>query len=205
MPEPRPLPDDLAGRPFDRAALVERRRSKGRATRKDLVHPLHGVHSSVAPTTLLERCRAYAVRMRPGRSFCHATAAQLRGMPLPVRLQQSDPLHVAAVRPASPPRTRGVIGHRLSLPPVVQDLDGLVVCAPSEAWVQLGDELDLDELVEIADHLLTVSPLDPGASAADSIRNAAGRRRRDEVSHSAADSHPLARQVPAANPRYVTE
>jgi hypothetical protein len=70
------------------------------------------------------------------------------------------PLHVAAVRPASPPRTVGVVPHRLSRQPVLQLVDGLPVCAPTEAWVQLGDDLTLDEAIAIADHLLTVSPLD---------------------------------------------
>lgn len=161
MTRPQPLPDDIGDRPFDRAALLANRRSKGRSTRKDLVHPFHGVHATAAPDGLLELCRAYAVRMRPGQSFCHTTAALLHGLPLPSRLEGPSPLHVAAVRPASPPRTRGVIGHRLTAAPVLQPLDGLPVCAPTEAWVQLALDLTLDELIEVADHLLTVSPLLP--------------------------------------------
>ena len=178
MTKPQPLPDDLTDQPFDRAALLERRQSKGRATRKDLMHPFHGVHSAVAPATLLDHCRAYAVRMRAGQSFCHATAAQLHGLPLPRWLQAPLPLHVAAVRPASPPRTRGVIGHRLSTAPVLHPVEGLPVCAPSEAWVQLADDLDLDELIEIADHLLTVSPLPVDATRALLERRIAAVQRR---------------------------
>lgn len=142
------------------------------------MHPFHGVHAAAAPTTLIDLCHAYAVRMRTGQSFCHATAAQLHGMPLPARLQQLVPVHVAAVRPASPPRTRGVVGHRLSAQPVLQTIGGLVVCVPSEAWVQLADDLDLDELVEVADHLLTVSPLGPDATRALLRRRIEAVRRR---------------------------
>ncbi|TDS77537.1 hypothetical protein [Amnibacterium kyonggiense] len=157
---PRPLPDDLQGRPFDRAALDAARVTQGRTRRRDIENPYHGVHTSRTPTTLLEHCHAYAVRLRPGQSFSHVTAALLHREPLPRRLETELPLHVAAVRPASPPRTRGVVPHRLSRAPALQPVDGLPVCAPTEAWAQLGDVLTLDEAIEIADHLLTVSPMD---------------------------------------------
>ena len=52
------------------------------------------------------------------------------------------------------------MSHRLARPPALQEVDGLPVCAPTEAWVQLGEELSLDEAVVVADHLLTVSPFD---------------------------------------------
>ncbi len=164
MSRPRPLPDPLDGRAFDRAALTALRRSKGRATRKDLAHPFHGVHAAAAPTTLIELCTAYLVRMRPGQVFCHATAALLHGMPLPNRLESMQPIHVAAVRPASPPRTEGVVPHRLTVRPVLQEVAGLPVCAPSETWIQLAADLTLDECIVVADHLLTVSPLDEAAT-----------------------------------------
>lgn len=161
---PQPLPDDLADRAFDRAALEAARRSQGRLRRKDLVNPYHGVHAARAPATLLEHCRAYSVRLRPGQAFTHLTAARLHGLPLPTRLEQDLPLHVSAVRPASPPRTRGVVPHRLVRAQVLQPVDGLPVCAPTEAWVQLGELLTQDEAIVVADHLLTTSPLSEEAT-----------------------------------------
>ena len=161
---PQPLPDDLSGRPFDRGDLERSRRSQGRVRRKDIVHPYHGVHTARPPASLLEHCHAYAVRLRPGQAFTHLTAARLHGLPLPARLEQDLPLHVSAVRPASPPRTRGVVPHRLVRPQVLQPVDDLQVCAPTEAWVQLGEELSLDEAVVVADHLLTASPMSTEAT-----------------------------------------
>ncbi|WP_375400328.1 hypothetical protein [uncultured Amnibacterium sp.] len=112
------------------------------------------------PETLLERCRAYAVRLRPGQAFSHETAALMHEMPLPVRMSAVEPLHVSCVRPSTPPRTTGVVGHRLAAPAVLVDVQNMPVCAPSEAWVQLAPRLTVDELIILADHLLTVSPLD---------------------------------------------
>lgn len=162
--EPMPLPDELSRRPFDRAALERARMSQGRIRRRDLVNPYHGVHATRAPSSLLEHCFAYAVRLRPGQAFTHLTAARLHGLPLPTRLERDLPLHVSAVRPSSPPRTRGVVPHRLVRPQVLQPVGGLPVCAPSEAWVQLGALLELDEAIVIADHLLTVAPMSPDAT-----------------------------------------
>lgn len=181
---PAPLPDDMQERPFDRDAIERARRSQGRVRRKDVVNPYHGVHAAVAPRTLLEHCTAYAVRLRPGQAFSHGTAARLHGLPLPRRLEADLPLHVSAVRPASPPRTRGVVGHRLSSAPALQPVAGLPVCAPTEAWAQLGDALTLDEAIEVADHLLTVSPFDEAttrrvmASRIESVPRASGPKLR---------------------------
>lgn len=161
---PRPLPEEFEGRAFDRAALERARRSQGRVRRKDVVNPYHGVHAARSPETLLERCRTYAVRLRPGQVFSHQTAARLHGLPLPARLETDVPLHVAAVRPASPPLTDGVAPHRLMRVPVLHPVDGIPVCAPSEAWVQLGEVLSLDEAIVVADHLLTVTPLEVDAT-----------------------------------------
>lgn len=157
---PQPLPEELSGRPFDRADLERNRRSQGRVRRKDLVNPYHGVHADQSPRTLLDHCHAYAVRLRPGQFFSHRTAALLHGLPLPGWLETYLPLDVAAVRPASPPRTRGVEPHRLGRAPALQTVEGLLVCAPTEAWVQIGEVLSLDEAIIVADHLLTVSPFD---------------------------------------------
>lgn len=100
--------------------LERARRSQGRVRRKDVVNPYYGVHSGRAPTTLLDRCHTYAVRLRPGQVFSHQTAARLHGIPLPRRLESDVPLHIAVVRPASPPRTDGVAPHRLMRPAVLQ-------------------------------------------------------------------------------------
>lgn len=153
------LPPSMQDAPFDQAAVERARLPKSRAYRRDVRRIYPGVHSTRIPEGLRERCEAYAVRLRPGQFFSHATAALLHGMPLPSRLEAIEPLHVGAVRPAQAPRVERVVGHRFAVEPAVQALGGVPVCVPSEVWCQLAPVLSLDEAIEVADHLLTVSPL----------------------------------------------
>ncbi|MCU1471968.1 MAG: hypothetical protein JWQ92_36 [Amnibacterium sp.] len=163
---PRPLPPHLADVPFDRSALRLTGMTEGRLKRRDVSRPFRGVQVTSTPATIHEACRAYAVRLRPGQAFSHATAALLHGLPLPARMEAVSPVHVCAVRPHMPPRAAGAVGHRLSITPLVQTLEGLPVCVASEAWCQLGDELTLDEAIVVADHLLEHAPLDEAAARA---------------------------------------
>jgi very-short-patch-repair endonuclease len=64
-------------------------------------------------------------------------------------------LHVSAVRPAGAPSTAGVVGHRLVAAPETTTVDGLPVCSHPETWCQLASVLGLDDLIVVADHLLT--------------------------------------------------
>jgi hypothetical protein len=107
------------------------------------------------PGTVEERCRAYAVRMRPGEFFTHVTAAQLHGLPLPIDAEREERVHVGALHPAGAPVGRGIVGHRLRVPPRLVDLDGLQVAGAVDAWCQVAGALALDDLVVIADALLT--------------------------------------------------
>lgn len=177
MPDRVQLPDHLQNHPFTRKDLEQARLSQGRLNRKDVLRPYRGVQTTSAPRTLLERCRAYTVRMRPGQAFSHGTAALLHELPLPTRLETEEPLHVCCVRPAMAPRTVGVVGHRLTSAPVLQQLHGMPVCVPSEAWCQLAAELALDELIAVADHLLTVSPLTEDATRRLLLRRITATRR----------------------------
>jgi hypothetical protein len=104
--------------------------------------------------TLRDRCAAYAVRMKPGQSFSHTTAALLLGLPLPSALEEDPDLHVSTVHPAPPPTARGIAGHRLRNEPEVGALDELTVIAPWEAWARLAPLLTVDELIELGDAVL---------------------------------------------------
>jgi len=152
--DPAPLPDDLTRGAFDRAAAERAGLRAGRLRRRDVRRPFHGVQTVQHLGTLRDRCAAYAVRMKPGQSFSHTTAALLLGLPLPAALEEDPDLHVSTVHPAPPPTARGVAGHRLRIEPEVGDLDGLSVVAPWEAWAQLAPLLTVDELIELGDALL---------------------------------------------------
>ncbi|WP_342001043.1 hypothetical protein MRBLWH7_001661 [Microbacterium sp. LWH7-1.2] len=126
--------------------------------------PFHGVRQRALPgddptrkpsdRDLLKRmCQQYAVRLRPGQFFSHETALVLRGAPAPDGW--TPVVHVSVYRPASPPRTKGVVGHRLGLrTPARTSAFGLPLEHPARAWVQTGALWDADDLVAAADYLV---------------------------------------------------
>lgn len=120
--------------------------------------PFHGVRAEPSEPhpdvdELLRLCLWYLPRLREGQFFSHATALALYGAAVPPR--EARAIHVAVHRPSSPPRTRGVIGHRLQQrDPDIRLLDALPVEAPDRAWVQASRDWTTDELVIAADHLV---------------------------------------------------
>ncbi|WP_133161226.1 endonuclease domain-containing protein [Microterricola pindariensis] len=113
---------------------------------------------------VLERCAAYAERMRPGQVFSHLTAARLWGTPLPAPFTVGEPLHISVHAPQRPPQTRGIISHQLpatGLAPIRRF--GLPVTDPAATWVSLAAVLAPAELVVVGDHLvLNPQSRDPG-------------------------------------------
>jgi hypothetical protein len=122
--------------------------------------PFHGVRDpapSAEPENLHEwiawRARQYAPRLRDGQFFSHDTALALWGTPLPRR--GSRLLHVSAYRPAYPPRTPGVRGHRpQTREPAATAGGGFPVETPARAWVQVSRHWAADDLVAAADFLI---------------------------------------------------
>lgn len=159
MTRPAPLPEDLHGRPFDRTGAVGAGARPGRLRRKDLLRPFHGVRVAEVPRSTLDRCRAYAVRLKPGQFFSHETAAALHGLPLPQHLEEDPTVHVAAVLPADAPHSRGMRGHRLTAA-TVSEVDGLPVADVLETFCHLGGSLDLEDLVVVADVLMNRTELE---------------------------------------------
>ncbi len=154
MRPPRPLPANLGAAFHVRDAdglQVPRRRLIAR----DLKAPFHGVRASADTPrdSVLERCRAYLPRLRPGQFFSHVTAARLWGMPL--AYGHDEVIHVSAISPAREPRTKGVVGHRLALlPDEIVTLDGLPVTAKVATWTHLASAVSEADLVAIGDWLL---------------------------------------------------
>lgn len=179
MRTPRPLPDELQdliafGVADARALGVPR----GRLDRGGLVRPYQGVRSRGPLTTTWRRAHAYSVRLRPGQFFSHATAAELHGLPLPLTVKQDPLLHISVFGRQQPPRTRGVIGHRLQhRPGIVTVVDHLPAVTAVEAWCQLGASLSLAPLVAAADHLVRKGVRDPDA-VLDDLRAASTAVRR---------------------------
>lgn len=149
------LPDHL-GPAFDIATARREGIASGRLFAHDLFAPFHGVRVGVDHPLdeVLDRCVAYAPRLRGSQFFSHTTAAALWDLPLPGYALRD--LHVAADRPAREPRSVGVIGHRLRMDGADLALrHGLPVPSAAETWAQLGGMVPLDALVAAVDAVLT--------------------------------------------------
>ncbi len=121
------------------------------------------------PDSLRLRCAAAELAIaREGRRpvFAGPTAVLLSRLPTPLRPigapapdPLTEPLHVALPPDAPRPRLDGVIAHRLSLgPDEVRPLDGLLVTSPERTWRDLGAELDVIDLVALADAVRARTP-----------------------------------------------
>lgn len=168
-----PLPSAL-GVAFDVASARGMGLTSGRLFASDLAAPFHGIRmrSDQEFGTLLQRCRAYAPRLRGPQFFSHTTAAAVWDLPLPLYAMRD--LHVSASPPAREPRTTGVIGHRIRMDAAELTLrSGLPVPTAAETWAQLGGMVPLDALVAAADAILTRGNVDTG-----DLRAAAERLRR---------------------------
>lgn len=153
---PTPLPPSLRTAPFHVAQARAAGIGAGRLRSGDLSAPFHGVRVPAGSlTSVADRCRAVAVRMCADQVFCHATALELAGLPLPPGLPHSDELHIASPRPRRAPRAAGVVGHSLdpALVEVVQH-GSLRAVHPVGAWCQLADQLSVRDLVILGDALM---------------------------------------------------
>lgn len=173
---PRPLPPELHRsfhvRDADSLGIPRRR-----LVARDLQSPFHGVREprGTVMTSVADECRSYLPRLTNGQFFSHETAAALWQMPLP--FIPNGPIHVSAIPPAREPRTRGVVGHRLSMPTDgVTLLEDLPVTTRLETWGQLAGEVGFEHLVAAADWLLA-----QGETADDIVTCSLRPRRRGAV------------------------
>lgn len=159
MPRIVPLPPDIRAHPVRVAELAEIGISERRSYGRDLQRPFRGVRShGLDLTDLSDRCVAYRARMTPDQFFSHSTAAMVHGIPVPLTLWRDSRLHVSALRPAFPPYTVGVIGHRLRAPVVRSTVAGLPVSDAVTTWCLLGSVLSIRDLIAAADYLVGPKP-----------------------------------------------
>lgn len=183
MPKPSPLPQSIADRPFAVDTALSHSVSRGRLRSSDLQKPFHGVRSSgLDLDAVLDRCAAYAARMRDVEFFSHATAAMLHGFPLPRRIEVDRRLHVGVAEPACPPQSRGVVGHQfeegfrevmwLGAPVRMSP-----VTSPVYTWCSLATTLQLGDLVAVGDFLVKrVRPSATVDQLGEGVGQFAGRR-----------------------------
>lgn len=152
---PRPLPSSTATSFSTRAAgslgITARRLRSA-----DIVQPLRGVNVLAQHNiNLTELCRTVQSRLIPIARFSGITAAILRGVPLPLPLEQSRDLHIAVPRPHRAPQGLGMRGHSyLHQPGDTVVYNGLRISSPERTWCELAATLPLLDLVAAGDFLI---------------------------------------------------
>lgn len=156
MSRPTSLPPHLSGTAF-RVQDAESLGIPAGARAAGLRTPFRGVRSlGVDTSTLVGRCLEYRARMSRVQFFSHVTAALLWGMPLPRAIEDDTALHVCVPAGSVPPRVRGVVAHEDGAAAfAVAFLGGLAVASPADTWCQLATVLRPNDLVAVADYLLS--------------------------------------------------
>lgn len=130
---------------------------------KRFVAPYYGVRVDRPPATTLERCLAYAPRLRAEQAFSEQTAAELWGLPVPWRLRGRTDLDILVPEERYPPVAKGVSGRRIRrrLWHAVE-LRGMPVTPPELALMLLARRATVAELVVIGESLVTAADNYPG-------------------------------------------
>lgn len=149
------LPPGLRNGPFTTRTAAEFGVGQGRLRGADLVKPFHGIRSPRRLLTVAHRASALQQRMPEADFFCGVTAALLVGIPLPLRLEQADTLHVGVPAPLRACRAAGVIGHKLQVSAGdVRRWGDLRVTTIARTWCDLAAVLDLEDLVAAGDFII---------------------------------------------------
>lgn len=156
VPAPRsPLPPALLARPFTVAEGYAAGMTRSQLRHPSLRAPFHGVRVPPALTDdLRTRCLAASLLLPPAAAVDGATAAALRGLPLPWHLDPARrpdlPVEVRLPPGLPRPRTQGLRVRRGATGPPPRP-GQLLVASPAAAWAALGDRMHLDDLVVLGD------------------------------------------------------
>ena len=162
MPKLSPLATELLEHPFSVQQATRAGVKSGRLRSRDLLRPFYGVRATDAallPTEhpVVDACRAFAPRLRPGEFFSHDTAARLWSAPLRDAFGPNERLHVSIPRPAGESRVRGIAGHKVLDPRVhIFTRFGLPVSDPESTFIACARSLANEDLVVLGDHLIFV-------------------------------------------------
>ncbi|TXN28508.1 hypothetical protein [Lacisediminihabitans profunda] len=171
MPRIVPIPRRLLGTAFLTSDTVGHSLTRGRLRGADVAHPFHGVSClDLDLASILGLCRAYEPRLGPGEVFSHSTAAAIFGVPLPESIEVA-PLHVSSRGSVSRPRSRAVVGHRLTVGDFAM-FGGLSVTDPATTWCHLAAFLSREDLVAAGDFLASGRRL-PGGSRTEPLTSIA--------------------------------
>ena len=130
--------------------------SPDRLRSRDVQQPFRGTNARGAGAlTLEQRCLALQTRLPDYAFFSGATAALLRGVPLPLSLERDPRVHVTVPETKRAPTGKGVVGHAARLGSGdVRPWNGLRISSAGRVWCELGATLALDDLVAAGDFLI---------------------------------------------------
>lgn len=151
---PAALPDPLNEGSFTSSRAKELGVSKARLRAPSLYTPVRGVRMAAPPTTVWEQARAVAEVLTPPFAFSHATAARMLGLPLPTRWSSVESIHVMRPSRVNSPDLAGVSAHRGLERRDTTGRKALRVVDLADTWCDLGDHLDLLDLVIAGDAAL---------------------------------------------------
>ena len=161
MPRIR-IPEALRGGPFTVAQARAAGLGPGRLAGPDLSRPTHGVRSLASPETFRDRVLATRVALPSDVAFSHLTAARLWGLPLPRELEDG-PIDAMRATSAARVRRRGCVGRRGLETRSTALHRGLLLTSLEDTWCDVGETLELDDLVVVGDavarRLADVAPL----------------------------------------------
>jgi very-short-patch-repair endonuclease len=116
-----------------------------------LAHDAYAVADRAS--SLPDLCSVFALLLPPTAAFCHATAARLYGLPLPLGYEER--VHVAVPAGIVVPDRPQLVGHSLLLPDEhVSRVKGLRVTAPARTFLDLASSLGLSHLIALGDAAL---------------------------------------------------
>jgi len=82
------------------------------------------------------------------------SALQLWGVDLPWQLRDENRIHVLRLNHTNPSERPDFCSHRGRLLLEPENLDGIWVTHPVEAWMQVANELNVDDLIHLGDALM---------------------------------------------------
>lgn len=154
MKTPSRLPRELADRPFTVAEAAAAGVSERRLRHSSFLPRGRGIRgqSTTATIPLSARVRPFVV-VNERCSASHATAAELLGLPGRRRDDNAEEeFHVIRPEGAGHLRRPHVVVHRAKLyPDEVTTVHGIPVTTPARTWLDLAEQLTVDELVAVGD------------------------------------------------------
>lgn len=162
MKTARPLPGELADRPFTVAEASRAGVTAKRLRHVSLTRLGKGIRSerTTAERPLSLRVRPF-IEINERCAASHLTAAELLLLPRRLQKEKADMHHIIRPEGAAHLNRPQVIVHRMKLyEDEVTTVDGIPVTTPERTWLDMAEMLSVDELVAMGDSCVRVPRLE---------------------------------------------